>query len=145
MASKKTITKTIKEPLKNKLPKKSVKKTNKKSSAEEDDNFTPALRKMSRELVLEYRAVLAEWKVAFGEAKLVTQKLELEKSLPKYKELLALMQIKTRTEEETRQRGEELQRVQELIAKSVGVDFEDFRKNYAIDLETGVINNVDLD
>lgn len=143
--AKKKITSNVKEAAKKLTPKKPRKPAKKKEQVSEDSNFPSELKKMPRELVMEYRAVLAEWKVAFGEAQMVEQRLELEKSQPKYKELLALMQVKKRTEDETRDRGVELQRVQELIAKSVGLDFEDFRKNYAIDLETGVINNIDFD
>jgi hypothetical protein len=142
MANKK---KDIKDKLTPKKPRKPRKAPKKKETISGEDNFPENLIKMPRELVLEYRAVLAEWKVAFTEAKMVDQKLELEKSQPKYKELLSLMQVKKRTEEETRDRGVELQRVQELIAKSVGIEFEEFRKNYAVDLETGVVNNIDFD
>lgn len=116
------------------------KKRPSKKVVKDEDPFT--LKRMTRTQLLEYRAVLAEWKVALGEAKLVGQKLSIEQQLPKHKELLDLMRIKTHADDETKDRGVELQRVQEEIAKALGLTFEEFRKNYAIDLQTGTVTNL---
>lgn len=135
MASKKT---TTKSPKNTKVS--TTKKSHSKKEVQGEDPFT--LRRMTRLQLLEYRAVLAEWKVSLGEAKLVGQKLDAEQQLPKHKELLDLMRLKAQTEDITKDRGIELQRVQVEIATSLGLTFEEFRKNYAIDLDTGTVINL---
>jgi hypothetical protein len=135
MASKKP---AVKSPKSTKATAK--KKSPSKKAAKDTDPF--ALKRMTRTQLLEYRAVLAEWKVALGEGQLVGQKLNTEQQLPKHKELLDLMRLKTQTDDTTRERGVELQRVQVEIAKVLGITFEEFRTNYAIDLETGTVTNL---
>lgn len=135
MASKKPVVKSpknTKATAKNKSPS--------KKATKDVDPF--AIRRMTRTQLLEYRAVLAEWKVSLGEGQLVGQKLNIEQQLPKHKELLDLMRLKTQTDNATRDRGVELQRVQVEIAKALGLTFEEFRTNYAIDLETGTVTNL---
>ena len=94
---------------------------------------------LKRDEVMEYRALMAEHKVAVSECSRISEKVQTEKSKPQYKALLELMHEEQKYKEEVRYRAALLLEIQRQISEKLGVSYNEFCKEFVVDLETGVV------
>jgi hypothetical protein len=131
--------------------KKATAKEQKEAVVDIDPNEPMPAKSLRGKILWEYRALYAEWKVAYAEGRLVSEKYRQEitdtngQIKPKYKELLDLIALDQNCREEVRKRGAALKDAQVRMAEKLDLSYEEFVKNYTVDIDTGAVTYIGVE
>lgn len=97
--------------------------------------------KIKKKDLFKYRALYAEWEVAYLKVQLLDLLLSIERQKEEYKELFNLFDRHNEAQKKLGLAGKELMSAQKDLANVLGITVKDFTDKYKVDFDKGVVED----